>query len=779
MLRTSKVVFSARCAVGRSAGGAWMSTVRSGVVGRQLGTWSGTDAGVSRGHVQRARGVGERRNASSVDESRLDTRAPRALKRLPAKIVIANRGEIACRIIGTCRRLGISTVAVYSEADAMSQHVKLADEAYCIGPAASSESYLCQEKILAIAQRTRATMVHPGYGFLSENASFAKLLQDSRITFIGPPPSAIDAMGSKSASKDIMLAANVPCVPGYHGLQQDAESLASEADKIGYPVLIKAVKGGGGKGMKIACTRDEFADALSSAQREALKSFGDATVLIEKYLTAPRHVEVQVFADTHGNAVYISERDCSVQRRHQKIIEEAPAPHLDARLRTELGEKAVAAAKAVGYVGAGTVEFILDAQRPQEFYFMEMNTRLQVEHPVTEMVSGLDLVEWQLEVAAGNRLPLLQHELSIQGHAFEARIYAENTDANFLPDTGTLVHVSLPRTTTTTHSNPALIHRDAGQVSSLNDAQAVVRVDTGFVTGDEISVHYDPMIAKLIVKGRDRTEALRIMAHALSQYQVVGPMTNIQFLKNLVRHPKFIAGEVETGFIAKYGEQALFGDPYTSEAELGEAIAQGVVWIYQRDLGATLDDAKRGVWTSDEFVRWQSRTFSVGHKTLGEVQVCVTPTNARADTFHVVIDARDGSQMRYDSLRTHGSTTIAHTASSGSSPPVYTTFLATGVSTSFNLLAPTWFSQTTTASTDMASDLVSSPMPSKIVDCKVKRGDSVKAGQTIVILEAMKTEISLKAPRDAVVESVSAKCKPGGLVAEATVLVTFVAQNDE
>ncbi|CDW95162.1 hypothetical protein [Sporisorium scitamineum] len=545
MLRTSQVALKPRFAavrVGTAAmASAAIAALSTATLRRQVHTSYRAQPVVSSPAMVQP--IGNHRNATTV-ASAVDTTT---LKPLPAKILIANRGEIACRIIRTCRRLGISTVAVFSEADAASQHVKLADEAYCIGPAASAESYLRQDKILDVAQRTGATMIHPGYGFLSENAAFAKLLEETQnVTFMGPPSTAIDAMGSKSASKEIMLAAGVPCVPGYHGADQDPTLLASEADKIGYPVLIKAVKGGGGKGMKIADSPEEFADALSSAQREALKSFGDATVLIEKYLTAPRHVEVQVFADQHGNAVYISERDCSVQRRHQKIIEEAPAPHLPEELRRELGEKAVAAAKAVGYVGAGTVEFILDAERPENFYFMEMNTRLQVEHPVTEMVSGLDLVEWQLEVAAGNRLPLLQDELKIEGHAFEARIYAENTDAGFLPDTGKLVHVALPSTTTTTHSN-------VGSVGQ-GGAEAVVRVDTGFVSGDEISVHYDPMIAKLIVKGRDRTEALRIMANALNQYQVVGPMTNIQFLKDLVRHPKFVQGEVETGFIGKFGK---------------------------------------------------------------------------------------------------------------------------------------------------------------------------------------------------------------------------------
>ncbi|TKY88703.1 hypothetical protein EX895_002334 [Sporisorium graminicola] len=702
------------------------------------------------------------RNASTVASSAAVDAT--ALKPLPAKILIANRGEIACRIIRTCRRLGISTVAVFSEADAASQHVKLADEAYCIGPAASAESYLRQDKILDVAQKTGATMIHPGYGFLSENAAFAKLLEESQsITFMGPPSSAIDAMGSKSASKEIMLAAGVPCVPGYHGADQDPALLASEADKIGYPVLIKAVKGGGGKGMKIADSPEDFADALESAQREALKSFGDATVLIEKYLTAPRHVEVQVFADTHGNAVYISERDCSVQRRHQKIIEEAPAPHLPSALRTELGEKAVAAAKAVGYVGAGTVEFILDAERPENFYFMEMNTRLQVEHPVTEMVSGLDLVEWQLEVASGNRLPLLQDGLRIEGHAFEARIYAENTDAGFLPDTGKLVHVALPPTTTDTHSN-------VGSVGTRDGAQAVVRVDTGFVSGDEISVHYDPMIAKLIVKGRNRTEALRIMANALNAYQVVGPQTNIQFLKNLVRHPKFVAGEVETGFIGKYGD-GLFGDPYTQEAEVREAVAQGVVWMYQRELEQSLHGG--GVWTSRHFAGRKSRTFEVLHKTLGALSVTVTPADAQAEQFEVQLSPTAATAATAPAplrIRPTGSTILTH--------PTLTTFLPTGVVTSFALQSPAWHSKLTDSASSSAGSTgaLVSPMPSKIVDCKVQPGQQVRKGETVVILEAMKTEISLKASRDGVVESVSARCKAGELVKEGAVLVRFKEQ---
>ncbi|KAJ1022333.1 hypothetical protein NDA13_005244 [Ustilago tritici] len=780
MLRTWQLALKPRFAVARTGG--FGVRIASRVALRQLHTGTRQDRiGLARASASLSLAPVQAGNAST-----LPTTASECLNALPRKILIANRGEIACRIIRTCRRLGISTVAVFSEPDSRSQHVLLADEAYCIGPAASSQSYLRQDKMLAIAQKTGASMIHPGYGFLSENASFAKLLELSEgITFIGPPSSAIDAMGSKSASKEIMLDAGVPCVPGYHGSNQEQAFLAAEAEKIGYPVLIKAVKGGGGKGMKVAQDASEFADALSSAQREAEKSFGDPTVLIEKYLTAPRHVEVQVFADKHGNAVYISERDCSVQRRHQKIIEEAPAPHLSDRLRKELGEKAVAAAKAVGYVGAGTVEFILDAKKPENFYFMEMNTRLQVEHPVTEMVSGLDLVEWQLEVAAGNRLSLLQDELKIEGHAFEARIYAENTEANFLPDTGKLIHVSLPPTTTITHSNPALTSRTgaAGEVESGKKGEAVVRVDTGFISGDEISVHYDPMIAKLIVKGRDRKEALRIMENALNKYQVVGPQTNIQFLKNLVRHEKFVEADVETGFIEKYGKEGLFGDPYTKESELYEAVAQGAVYLYQRDLEASAKSGlasaqgKGSIWTNPAFTPLQTRTMPIHHKTLGDLSVSVRPTISGA--FDVTLSrsrscshsgTQNGSEkdrVEFKSLRTRGTTTIPATALN------HTVFLPTGVVTSFTLQPPCWFSKISDVPAVADGNALISPMPSKIVDCKVKPGQKVKKGETLVILEAMKTEISLKANRDGVVESVSSKCKVGGMVAEATRLVVF------
>ncbi|RKP38223.1 carbamoyl-phosphate synthase L chain, ATP binding domain-containing protein, partial [Dimargaris cristalligena] len=488
-----------------------------------------------------------------------------ARKPLFDKILIANRGEIACRVMRTARKLGIKTVAVYSEADRYSQHVKMADDAYCVGPAPSAESYLNVDRILDVISRTGAQAVHPGYGFLSENAGFSERLKNEGITFIGPPASAIISMGSKSESKYIMQDAKVPVVPGYHGENQDVAFLKNEAAKIGYPVLIKAVKGGGGKGMRIVERPEDFEMMLESSRRESIKSFGDDKVLIEKYLVRPRHVEVQVFADKFGNAVHLYERDCSVQRRHQKVLEEAPAPNLSPEVRASLGSKAVAAALAVNYEGAGTVEFIMDHET-QQFYFMEMNTRLQVEHPVTEWVTNTDLVQWQLEVAAGNPLPLTQSQIPLVGHAFEARIYAENPAKGFLPDTGPLAHLTPPM------------------------ASDTVRIDTGVVQGDQVSVHYDPMIAKLIVRGRDRTEALRVMRKALSEYQVVGPHTNIQFLQSVVSHPAFIAGEVETGFIAKYESELLATPIDPSPESLAEA-ALGVYTAQMQQSQASAADA--------------------------------------------------------------------------------------------------------------------------------------------------------------------------------------------
>ncbi|CAG8526292.1 5479_t:CDS:10, partial [Acaulospora colombiana] len=448
-----------------------------------------------------------------------------------------------------------------------------ADESYLIGPAPSSESYLNIDKIISVAQRSGAQAIHPGYGFLSENANFAERLAKERITFIGPPASAMISMGSKSESKDIMIKANVPVVPGYHGSNQDPLFLKTKASEIGYPVLIKAIKGGGGKGMRIVNDPSEFEILLESSKRESIKSFGDDQVLIEKYLSTPRHVEVQVFADTFGNVVHLFERDCSVQRRHQKILEEAPAPGITHEVRQELGEKAVAAARAVNYVGAGTVEFIMDNE-DKRFYFMEMNTRLQVEHPVTEMITSTDLVHWQIEVASSNPLPLSQEDLCINGHAFEARIYAENPSNNFLPDTGPLLHICPPQL-------------------SQN-----VRLETGFEQGDEISVHYDPMIAKLVTKGQDRTEALRILRKALEEYEIVGLNTNIEFLKGVASHPAFIRGEVETGFINKY-EKELF----TTKSETPTAIIQAALSLILSEHQTSSRENPCDPWVSNPYFR--------------------------------------------------------------------------------------------------------------------------------------------------------------------------------
>ncbi|KAH7661479.1 3-methylcrotonyl-CoA carboxylase alpha subunit protein [Dioscorea alata] len=443
------------------------------------------------------------------------------------KILIANRGEIACRIMRTARRLGIRTVGVYSDADRESLHVRSADEAVRIGPPPARESYLNASAIVEAARRTGAQAIHPGYGFLSESANFAQLCQSEGLTFIGPPVSAIRDMGDKSASKRIMNAAGVPLVPGYHGDEQSIDYLKAEAEKIGYPILIKPTHGGGGKGMRIVQGPDEFVEALLGAQREAAASFGISTILLEKYITQPRHIEVQVFGDKHGNVVHLYERDCSVQRRHQKIIEEAPAPNVVKEFRSHLGEAAVSAAKAVGYHNAGTVEFIMDTTSGQ-FYFMEMNTRLQVEHPVTEMIVGQDLVEWQIRVANGEPLPLTQAEIPLRGHAFEARIYAENVPRGFLPATGKLHHY-----------HPVSV-------------SPTVRVETGVAEGDTVSMHYDPMIAKLVVWGENRNAALVNLKNCLLNFQVAGLPTNINFLQRLANHWAFAQGVVETHFIEKF-----------------------------------------------------------------------------------------------------------------------------------------------------------------------------------------------------------------------------------
>lgn len=446
------------------------------------------------------------------------------------KLLIANRGEIACRVMRTAKAMHIPTVAVYSDADSQSMHTHMADEAVAIGPAPAAQSYLVQDKIIAAAKATGANAIHPGYGFLSENAGFARRCEAEGIIFVGPPASAIDAMGSKSKAKQIMEQAGVPLVPGYHGDDQDEQTLLNAAREIGFPVMLKAAAGGGGKGMRQVMQETDFDAALAAAKREAKASFGDDTMLVEKFLTQPRHVEIQVFCDSHGNGVYLFERDCSVQRRHQKIIEEAPAPGLSEDVRKHMGESALDAAKAIGYVGAGTVEFLLDGDA---FYFMEMNTRLQVEHPVTEYITGEDLVAWQLSVAQGNPLPKSQEQLSCNGHAFEVRVYAEDPDNGFLPSTGTLSHLQFP------------------QVSES------VRIDTGFQQGDTVSVHYDPMIAKVITWGSNREEARLRMLACLKDTHVVGVTTNIGYVNRVMQHHAFADARLTTHFIPHHEAELI------------------------------------------------------------------------------------------------------------------------------------------------------------------------------------------------------------------------------
>jgi 3-methylcrotonyl-CoA carboxylase alpha subunit len=643
------------------------------------------------------------------------------------KILIANRGEIACRVIKTARRLGIRTVAVYSEADAGARHVRLADEAVLIGPPAARESYLVAEKIIAACRQTGAQAVHPGYGFLSENEDFAEALAAAGIVFIGPPVAAIRAMGLKSESKKLMEKAGVPLTPGYHGDNQDAEFLRREADAIGYPVLIKASAGGGGKGMRAVYKREEFPDALASCQREAQSSFGDAHVLIEKYLQRPRHIEIQVFGDTRGNCVYLFERDCSVQRRHQKVLEEAPAPGMTAERRAAMGRAAVDAARAVGYVGAGTVEFIVN--QDGSFYFMEMNTRLQVEHPVTEMITGLDLVEWQLRVAAGEPLPLAQEQLAIRGHALEARIYAEDPDKGFLPSTGRLLHLAPP-------------------AESLH-----VRVDTGVEQGDEISPHYDPMIAKLIVWDETRERAMARMLQALAQYRVVGVANNVGFLSRLVACPAFAQADLDTGLIERE-KDFLFPIGGTAaptrEVWLVAALAE---LLHERDragAAAEVDADPHSPWHARDGWRINSaarRTLvfrsgpgGEGHEGLGQA---VGVAYAGRD-FTLTIDDQTvvahgefapGGQLRadLDGRRINATVVVA-----GEKRHVFLdgrAFILAAVDPLFHA-----------GEGGGAEGSLTAPMPGKVIALIAKVGDRVEKGTPLLILEAMKMEHTIAAP---------------------------------
>ncbi|PIA14584.1 methylcrotonyl-CoA carboxylase [Coemansia reversa NRRL 1564] len=693
---------------------------------------------------------------TSAVATELNTTDPKR-KPLFDKILIANRGEIACRVMRTANKLGIKTVAVYSEADADSMHVKLADEAYLIGSAPASESYLRSPTIIKVAKECGAQAIHPGYGFLSENADFAEKLALENVQFIGPPPAAMRAMGSKSESKRIMQGAGVPVVPGYHGEQQDAEFLREQADKIGYPVLIKAVLGGGGKGMRIVERREDFGMMLESSRREALKSFGDDKVLVEKYLTKPRHVEVQVFADTHGNAVHLFERDCSVQRRHQKIIEEAPAPDLLPEIRQQLGEKAVAAAKAVKYVGAGTVEFIMDES--QEFYFMEMNTRLQVEHPVTEMVTGTDLVQWQLEVAAGNPLPMLQHEIKCTGHAFEARIYAENPDTGFLPDTGRLIHLSTPQ------------------------PSADVRVETGVMAGDAISVHYDPMIAKLVVRGEDRYAALRVLRKALSEYEVVGLHTNINFLARLAESPDFIAGKVETGFIDKHLDE-LF--PRTTKPS-SQAIAQAAIaYIIDSNTKAAHLNGEESLspWAAIDSFRLNALGMQSVELLFDDQLYIVEVTVADRLVYTVRIkNDADQTVAVFNNVRPLWNPLPGGTIGGHLRMLLDTRLCASNVIFNHKDSSITVFDQGKVAvfkvpvpqfTDDGATGVegsVKAPMSCRIVQVLIESGVDVEEGTPLVVLEAMKMEHVIKAPMAGKVAEIYYKI--GDFVEEGKPLVKF------
>ncbi len=666
------------------------------------------------------------------------------------KILIANRGEIACRVAATARRLGIRTVAVYSDADARARHVLACDEAWRLGPAPARESYLRGDAIIELARRTGAQAIHPGYGFLSENEEFARTATQAGLVFIGPPASAIAAMGSKSAAKTLMEKAGVPLVPGYHGREQDPAYLKGQADAIGYPVLIKASAGGGGKGMRIVTKAADFDAALASCKREAQGSFGDDTVLIERYVQRPRHIEIQVFADTHGNFVHLFERDCSVQRRHQKVIEEAPAPGMSPERRRAMGEAAVAAARAVGYVGAGTVEFIVEPDG--RFYFMEMNTRLQVEHPVTEMITGQDLVEWQLRVAAGAPLPLDQAGLAIGGHAIEARLYAENPDKGFLPSTGTLRVLRTP---------PAVAFELGGQPGT----PAAVRIDSGVREGDTISPWYDPMIAKLIVWGRDRDEAIARMDQALSRFDVVGPATNAAFLKRLMRCTSFADADLDTGLIERERD-ALLPAPATPRATQLAIAAAAILSLERADAQAGARDpwAQVNGWRPNGWLERPMRFTS------GETGFDLRIAYARQGyTVHLSDDSVCLAELCWDP---------ASLSLSGLAGGEAFAVRAVLDGETLHLFGPDgplrlgYAPPLAHAGDDAAEGgKLSAPMPGKVVALLCAIGDRVRKGQPLAVMEAMKMEHSIAAPADG--EVTGLPYAVGDQVAEGAELIGF------
>ena len=667
------------------------------------------------------------------------------------KILIANRGEIACRVAATARRLGIKSVAVYSDADANARHVAACDEAVRIGEPAPRDSYLRWNRIIEAAQATGAQAIHPGYGFLSENEDFAQACADAGIAFIGPPPSAIRAMGLKAESKQLMERAGVRLVPGYHGADQDPALLRREADRIGYPVLIKASAGGGGKGMRVVTAGSEFEAALASCKREAINSFGDDSVLIERYVQNPRHIEIQVFFDSYGNGVYLFERDCSVQRRHQKVLEEAPAPGMTPELRYQMGEAAVAAARAVNYVGAGTVEFI--CEQDGQFYFMEMNTRLQVEHPVTEAITGHDLVEWQLRVAAGQPLPAGQADLWIHGHAIEARICAENPDANFLPATGTLsvlqwpAHVNFRRTEAGAHE------------------PAPVRVDTGVNAGDAITPYYDSMIAKLIVWGQDRAQALARLDAALAGTHVVGVVNNVAFLRRVAKTASFSQARLDTALIERERD-ALFGHTGLSLDVVAAGIAARAIALQQQSVDAdpwSRRDGWRMHGTSVQRfdLEWQGQSLEVlltsqhgGGASLkaGDVDVAFASRALGDDRYDVVLSS-GGDTRRFALTVYQVGEQVSVFASHGSAQATVVDTLAHA------------------GEGHKEAGRLTAPMPGKVIAYLVKAGDAIKTGQPLAVLEAMKMEHTIAAPRDGTVAELL--FAPGDQVSEGGELLTL------
>ncbi|MCG8269924.1 acetyl/propionyl/methylcrotonyl-CoA carboxylase subunit alpha [Aquamicrobium sp. NLF2-7] len=649
------------------------------------------------------------------------------------KILIANRGEIACRIIRTARRMGVATVAVYSDADAGSMHVAMADEAVRIGPAPVTESYLVGERIVAAALETGAEAIHPGYGFLSENPDFVDRVVDAGLVFIGPSAASIRAMGLKDAAKRLMEKAGVPVVPGYHGEAQDIVLLASKATEIGYPVLIKARAGGGGRGMRRVDHPGDFAEALSSARREAKAAFGDDRVLVEKYVEKPRHIEVQVFGDNHGNAVHLFERDCSAQRRHQKVIEEAPAPGMTDEMRAAMTEAAIKAAKAIAYSGAGTIEFIVDASqglKVDRFWFMEMNTRLQVEHPVTEMITGVDLVEWQLRVAHGEVLPLRQDEIELDGHAFEARLYAEDAARGFLPATGTLHHLWFPD--------------EAAPGTSL-------RVETGVREGDTISPFYDPMIAKLVVHGPDRKTALDGLGDMLAETEIAGSTVNTAFLAALAADPDFASGDVDTGLIGRKQDE-LTAIP----APAGAVVAAAVVAVSGLSDMADAGDPWSAL-TGYAHFHATPRRITLGY---GE-EVVRAKVGVEAGRTFVELDELNGETLR-----------LRPSAINLARWPGHVSVFDGPVSYTFAVPDP--LDRADEAGS--GADSLRAPMPGLVKVVRAAAGDSVTKGQPLLILEAMKMEHSIAAPHDGVIVEIATE---GSQVSDGTVLVRFAEQAGE